>query len=109
MNRSTSSTKTEMQRIEMSASMPKQLPAKNSHGWTQSFQLLQVLSMNEVRLRMRRLSTMIAVMAVIAISWVMIVDPKTGSSMMVISASAAHVAPLLFVIRTLPASKFTAN
>jgi hypothetical protein len=85
MNRSTSSTKTEMQRIEMSASMPKQLPAKNSHGWTQSFQLLQVLSMNEVRLRMRRLSTMIAVMAVIAISWVMIVDPKTGSSMMVIN------------------------
>ncbi|WP_395007803.1 hypothetical protein [Undibacterium sp.] len=51
----------------------------------QTFQLLQVLSMNEVRLRMRRLSTLVAVMAMIAISWAMIVDPKTGSSLMAIN------------------------
>jgi hypothetical protein len=53
----------------------------------QTLHLLQVLSMNEVRLRMRRLSTLLAVMAMIVISWVMIVDPKTGSTLMAIDQS----------------------
>jgi hypothetical protein len=53
-------------------------------GMMQALHLLQVLAMNEVRLRMRRLSTLVAVMAMIAISWAMIVDPKTGSSLMAI-------------------------
>nr|WP_315468477.1 hypothetical protein [uncultured Undibacterium sp.] len=56
----------------------------NRPGVLQTLHLLQVLAMNEVRLRMRRLSTLVAVMAMIAISWAMIVDPKTGSSLMVI-------------------------
>lgn len=53
----------------------------------QTLHLLQVLSMNEVRLRMRRLSTLLAVMAMIVISWAMIVDPKTGSTLMAINQS----------------------
>ncbi|MBC3872157.1 hypothetical protein [Undibacterium flavidum] len=55
------------------------------HGWRHTLHLIRVLSLNEVRLRMRRLSTLFAVMAMIAISWAMIVDPQTGSSMMAIN------------------------
>ncbi len=85
MSRSPSSIKTEIQRHSVNASTLPRSPIINSQGWMQTFQLLQVLSMNEVRLRMRRLSTLVAVMAMIAISWAMIVDPKTGSSLMAIN------------------------
>ena len=85
MSRISSSTKTEIQRASTSVPMLPRLPVNISQSWTQSFHLLQVLSMNEVRLRMRRLSTLVAVMAMIAISWAMIVDPKTGSSLMAIN------------------------
>lgn len=60
-------------------------------SWGQRFvwrlQLMKVLCTNEVRLRTRRLSTLLAVMAMIAISWAMIVDPKTGSTLMSINNS----------------------
>lgn len=61
--------------------------AGKSQVFGQTLHLLQVLAMNEVRLRMRRLSTLLAVMAMVAISWAMIVDPKTGSSLMAINQS----------------------
>lgn len=56
-----------------------------THGWRHTWHLIRVLCLNEVRLRMRRLSSLFAVMAMIAISWAMIVDPQTGSSMMAIN------------------------
>jgi hypothetical protein len=58
---------------------------RRSSGIRQTMDLLLVLSRNEVRLRMRRLSTLFAVMLMIALSWAMIVDPKTGSSLMAIN------------------------
>ncbi|MES2130142.1 MAG: hypothetical protein V4463_22965 [Pseudomonadota bacterium] len=46
--------------------------------------IVKALALNEVRLRMRRVSTIVALLAVVAISWLMIVDPATGESMMVV-------------------------
>ena len=46
--------------------------------------VVKALALNEVRLRMRRLSTIVALLAVVAISWMMIVDPAGGESMMVV-------------------------
>lgn len=61
------------------------VPVSANLGWRHTWHLIRVLCLNEVRLRMRRLSTLFAVMAMIAISWAMIVDPQTGSSMMAIN------------------------
>lgn len=47
--------------------------------------VLQVLALNEVRLRMRRLSTIVALLAVVAISWALISDPAGGHALIVIS------------------------
>lgn len=58
---------------------------RQTSGMRQTMDLLLVLSCNEVRLRMRRLSTLFAMMLMIALSWAMIVDPKTGSSLMAIN------------------------
>ena len=41
-----------------------------------------VLAHNEVRLRMRRLSTLVAMLAMIALGWAMIGDPAEGTTMM---------------------------
>ena len=46
--------------------------------------ILKALALNEVRLRMRRLSTIVAVLAVVAISWAMIDDPASGSALIVV-------------------------
>jgi hypothetical protein len=46
--------------------------------------LFRSLVMNEVRLRLRRSSTLVALLAVTIISWSMIGDPASGSSLIVI-------------------------
>ncbi|MES2321059.1 MAG: hypothetical protein V4633_02225 [Pseudomonadota bacterium] len=43
--------------------------------------ILKALVLNEVRLRMRRVSTLVVLMAVVVISWAMIADPATGSAL----------------------------
>ncbi len=45
---------------------------------------IQVLALNEVRLRLRRLSTLAALLAVVALCWIAIADPADGLTMMVI-------------------------
>ncbi|NHZ32248.1 hypothetical protein F0185_01395 [Massilia sp. CCM 8692] len=45
--------------------------------------LLRALALNEVRLRMRRTSTMVALLAVVAVSWAMIADPASGNALLV--------------------------
>ena len=47
--------------------------------------VIRALALNEMRLRMRRTSTLVTLMAVIAISWAMIVDPAGGSSLIVVN------------------------
>ncbi|SFC33398.1 hypothetical protein [Massilia yuzhufengensis] len=51
----------------------------NGHGHT-----LLILAANEVRLRMRRLSTLVAVLAIVIISWAMIEDPSTGRTLLIV-------------------------
>ncbi|HEX8612428.1 MAG TPA: hypothetical protein VF800_14170 [Telluria sp.] len=45
--------------------------------------ILRALALNEVRLRMRRTSTMVALLAVVALSWAMIADPAGGEALLV--------------------------
>ncbi|NHZ89246.1 hypothetical protein F2P45_09500 [Massilia sp. CCM 8733] len=45
--------------------------------------MLRALALNEVRLRMRRSSTMVALLAVVALSWAMIADPASGEALLV--------------------------
>lgn len=52
--------------------------------------LVKTLALNEVRLRMRRLSTLVAVLVVAVISWAMIADPASGSTL--IAKGSARVA-----------------
>ncbi len=49
-----------------------------------SAQLLTTLAANEVRLRLRRLSTMVAVLAVVAVTWAMISDPASGRALLMV-------------------------
>jgi hypothetical protein len=49
--------------------------------------ILRTLALNEVRLRMRRLSTVVALLAVVAISWAMIDDPASGSALIVVGSA----------------------
>jgi hypothetical protein len=46
--------------------------------------LLKTLALNEMRLRMRRLSTVVALLAVIVISWALLEDPAGGHALIVI-------------------------
>lgn len=46
--------------------------------------ILKALALTEVRLRMRRTSTIVALLAVVALSWVMIADPAGGSALIVV-------------------------
>jgi hypothetical protein len=48
-----------------------------------SFAILGALALNEVRLRLRRGSTMVALLAVVALSWAMIADPAGGEALLV--------------------------
>ncbi len=45
--------------------------------------LFRALVLNEWRLRSRRLSSLVILLAVVALSWLMVLDPATGSAMMV--------------------------
>ncbi len=49
-----------------------------------NFFALRVIALNEVRLRLRRLSTLAALLAVVALCWLAIADPADGVTMMVI-------------------------
>ncbi|MET0857656.1 MAG: hypothetical protein ABWY27_12955 [Telluria sp.] len=49
--------------------------------------LLKALVLTEVRLRTRRLSTIVALLAVVAISWVMIGDPAAGEALLVVGGA----------------------
>ena len=46
--------------------------------------VVKVLALNEVRLRLRRTSTLVAVLGVAMLSWLMIGDPASGSAVLVI-------------------------
>ncbi|MFL6656815.1 MAG: ABC transporter permease [Massilia sp.] len=46
--------------------------------------VIKALVLNEVRLRMRRTATLVTLLAVVAISWLMIVDPAGGSALIVV-------------------------
>ncbi len=48
---------------------------------------LYLLAANELRLRLRRLSTIVALLAVVAVSWAMIEDPATGRTLMVLDGA----------------------
>jgi len=45
--------------------------------------LYKALVLNEWRLRSRRISSLVILLAVVAISWIMVLDPKSGMAMMV--------------------------
>ena len=47
--------------------------------------VIKALALNEMRLRMRRTSTLVTLLAVVAISWAMIADPAGGSSLIVVN------------------------
>ncbi|KFI08949.1 hypothetical protein [Massilia sp. BSC265] len=46
---------------------------------------LFLLAANEIRLRLRRLSTLVAVLAVVAVTWAMISDIRTGRTLLVVN------------------------
>ncbi|MBV8035107.1 hypothetical protein [Roseateles sp.] len=46
--------------------------------------LCQALVLNEWRLRSRRVSSLVILLAVVALSWLMVLDPRTGLAMMVV-------------------------
>jgi hypothetical protein len=52
-----------------------------------NFNLIKIMALMEVRLRTRRLGTVIALLAVIALTWILIVDPKNGMSMLVVKSA----------------------
>lgn len=45
---------------------------------------LKALVLNEWRLRSRRVSTLVILLAVVAVSWLMVLDPSSGAAMMVV-------------------------
>lgn len=49
--------------------------------------ILMTLALNELRLRTRRLSTVVTLLIVIAISWAMITDPRSGESILVLNGA----------------------
>ncbi|QYF91827.1 hypothetical protein KY495_13600 [Massilia sp. PAMC28688] len=52
--------------------------------------LFKALAANEVRLRLRRTSTLVALLAVAIISWLMMADPSTGSAVLVVAEARVH-------------------
>jgi hypothetical protein len=49
-----------------------------------SARTLGAIVLNEVRLRMRRLSTLVALLIVVALAWMAVPDPATGNSLIVV-------------------------
>lgn len=60
--------------------------------------ILKVLALNEVRLRMRRWSTVIALLAVVLIVWQMIVDPATGFALVVVNGARVEYTSLTLAL-----------
>jgi len=54
-----------------------------------NFAALRVIALNEMRLRVRRLSTLVALLAVVALSWLLIADPATGHTLIVVNGQRA--------------------
>jgi len=48
---------------------------------------LAILLLNEARLRLRRLGSVVTILAVIALAWLMIPDPQSGTALMVIKST----------------------
>lgn len=48
------------------------------------FPVLRVMVLTEVRLRMRRLSTLVVMLALVAVTWLMIADPASGNALIVV-------------------------
>lgn len=46
--------------------------------------VLRVMVLTEVRLRMRRLSTLVVMLALMAVTWLMIADPASGNALIVV-------------------------
>ncbi|MES2016253.1 MAG: hypothetical protein V4484_07125 [Pseudomonadota bacterium] len=46
--------------------------------------VIKTLALNEVRLRMRRLSTLVTLLVVVILSWIMIADPAGGSALITV-------------------------
>ena len=55
-----------------------------------NFAIFKALALNEVRLRLRRTSTLVALLAVSIISWAMIGDPAAGTALIVIDDVRVH-------------------
>lgn len=55
-----------------------------------NFAVIKALALNEVRLRLRRTSTLVALLAVSIISWAMIGDPAAGTALIVIDDVRVH-------------------
>lgn len=49
--------------------------------------VVKALALNEMRLRLRRTSTMVTLLVVVAISWMMIVDPAGGSALITVNSA----------------------
>ena len=65
----------------MNATNPLTLPRRT--GVALDLSLYKALVLNEWRLRSRRISSLVILLAVVAVSWLMVLDPKTGVAMMV--------------------------
>jgi hypothetical protein len=63
-----------------------------------NFTVLKVVAHNEVRLRMRRWSSVIAVLAVVLAIWNVIVDPSTGFAMMVVKGARVEYTSLALAL-----------
>ena len=51
--------------------------------------IIAAIVMNDVRMRTRRLSTLVTLLAVITLTWMLIADPDTGRSLLVIDKARA--------------------
>ena len=49
--------------------------------------ILRALALNEVRLRLRRVSTLVTLLAVVGVSWLMIPDPHSGNALLKVAGA----------------------
>ena len=52
-----------------------------------SFSTLKIVLLTEVRIRLRRLSTLVTLLAMIVLAWMVFEDPATGSSLLVVEGA----------------------
>ncbi len=60
--------------------------------------MIRAVVLNEVRVRTRRLSTFVALMVVVAISWTMIADPSTGSALITVGKRAVEYSSITLAV-----------